>query len=129
MLFLDSSFLISYFSPEDGNHGRAVSIWEALKGKSVISDHVLSEVVTLIWKRYNTKRAFEAGQILFRSREIDIVFSNLSQAKEAVEKMKKYGNLSFCDSLSISIMREQGIEGIVSFDSDFDRIGGIQRIH
>lgn len=37
--------------------------------------------------------------------------------------------LSFADSVSIEIMRDLKIDEIVSFDSDFDRVDGIIRVH
>ena len=39
------------------------------------------------------------------------------------------GTLSFADVVSLEIMETQGIDTIVSFDSDFDRVTGIKRIH
>lgn len=46
-----------------------------------------------------------------------------------METLLKYdGTLSFADSVSIEIMRNLKINEIVSFDFDFDKVGGIIRI-
>lgn len=48
----------------------------------------------------------------------------------AMETFLKYdGTLSFADSVSIEIMRNLEIDEIVSFDSDFDKVDGVIRIH
>ncbi|MCK4454942.1 MAG: type II toxin-antitoxin system VapC family toxin [Thermoplasmata archaeon] len=39
------------------------------------------------------------------------------------------GTLSVADCASVALMSRKGIGGIVSFDSDFDKVRGIRRIH
>ena len=47
-----------------------------------------------------------------------------------METFLKYdGTLSFADAVSVEIMKDLGINQIVSFDSDFDKVDGIIRIH
>lgn len=47
-----------------------------------------------------------------------------------MEQFVKYdGSLSFFDSMYIYLMKKEKIKEIVSFDSDFDKVKGIRRIH
>ena len=39
------------------------------------------------------------------------------------------GTLSVADCASVALMSRDGIGEIVSFDSDFDKVRGIRRIH
>ena len=39
------------------------------------------------------------------------------------------GTISLADATSVEIMQQFGIDRIVSFDSDFDKVNWIKRIH
>ncbi len=43
--------------------------------------------------------------------------------------LKYDGSISLADASSIEIMKKYGIEKIISFDSDFDKVDDISRIH
>lgn len=43
--------------------------------------------------------------------------------------LKYDGRLSVADAISVEIMHRRGINKIVSFDEDFDKVRGISRIH
>ena len=45
------------------------------------------------------------------------------------EFLKYDGTLSVSDAVSVFIMKKKEIERIISFDSDFDKVQGIMRIH
>jgi len=38
------------------------------------------------------------------------------------------GTLSFADAVSLIVMQERGTQRIASFDADFDRVRGIERL-
>ncbi|HEX7467402.1 MAG TPA: type II toxin-antitoxin system VapC family toxin, partial [Methanobacterium sp.] len=51
-------------------------------------------------------------------------------SNKSLEKFLKYdGTLSFADSVSLELMETFEIKKIASFDSDFDKVKIIQRIH
>ena len=43
--------------------------------------------------------------------------------------IKYDSTISFFDAMYVAISKKEGINEIVSFDSDFDKIDGIVRIH
>jgi predicted nucleic acid-binding protein len=49
--------------------------------------------------------------------------------KAMVNHLKYDGNLSLVDVLIVEKMKELKTEKIISFDSDFDKVNGIIRIH
>jgi predicted nucleic acid-binding protein len=61
-------------------------------------------------------------------------YTVFNENKELYDKsittfLKYDATLSLTDSTNIEIMSELGINKIVSFDNDFDKVDGILRIH
>ncbi len=132
MIFLDSSFIISSSCTAEENHEKAKQLFEsAIESREtlVFTDHVLSEVVTLIRGRYNSKKAFEVGKSLLIAGRIEMIQPSREDIEKAVAMVLKYQGFSFCDALTAVIMERNEIKKIVSFDSDFDSIKTIERIH
>ncbi len=128
MIFLDSSFLISFYCEDEENHRRAVELFGGIAETMVLTDHILGEVVTLIKKRYGVEKARKAGAVVADAKQVELVFSDAVLTGEALDAAGKFPNLSFCDALSFAVMRKRRIRKIYSFDSDFDRLPGILRV-
>jgi predicted nucleic acid-binding protein len=59
-----------------------------------------------------------------------VVYVDKDLSFKAMETFLQYnGSLSFADVVSLEIMQLVGADTIVSFDSDFDKVKGIRRIH
>ncbi len=59
-----------------------------------------------------------------------IVFTDADLLENAMETFLMYdGTISLADATSVEIMQQFGIDRIISFDSDFDKVNGIKRIH
>jgi len=130
MIFVDSSVLIAAARKSDENHARAIELLRKhVEEKFIVTEIVASEVVTFVSKRTNPRAGYETGKRLVDSEQFEIVFSTRDHLLRSLETLKKYCFDSLCDALSIEIMREQKISRICSFDSDFDRVPGIKRIH
>ena len=76
---------------------------------------------------YDAVAAYRAGKQLLES-DVQVVCLLQEDLMPALEIVKKYGHLDFGDASSIVAMRKTGIKRIASFDSDFDRIPGIERV-
>ena len=62
--------------------------------------------------------------------KIFIVLEDNLHYDEAIDIFIKYDStISFFDAMYIAISKKEGINAIVSFDSNFDKIDGIVRIH
>lgn len=127
MFLLDASILISYFRENDENHKRAVELMQQLNDSCLITTLILSETITFIKKRDGSAKAKKIWKIISVS-DIGIV-----DVKDYIEKImyyvEKYQKLSFADAGNAAVMIEMGIVKIVSFDSDFDFVEGIERIY
>lgn len=128
MIFLDSSFLIAFFLRNNANYDRASAIFESIDGDTfLISHHVISEVVTMIGRKIDSKAAVEVYDFLIYSCKVSKESSK--DYNKAIELFSKYGGeLSFVDCLSIAIMKSKNVSKIVSFDDRFDKVLDIERI-
>jgi predicted nucleic acid-binding protein len=84
----------------------------------IITNLILSETITLINKKIGVKPAKEVYNHIISN------FTVLEPDQEILNKsmdiLIKYHNLSFADSVTIQIMNDLEIYGILNFDSDFD---------
>ena len=129
MIFIDSSFFTAYFNKNDQWHEKSLKLAKLIKDREkVISNLIISETVTNIGSLLRGK----AGNIVYNhlTKNYHLFYDNKDRSSSAMKIYLKYdGVLSFADSLSVQIMREQNITEIASFDSDFDKINGIIRLH
>ncbi len=128
MIFLDSSFLISFFAEKDQYHEKAMKIAGKIENREkVISKLVIAETITIIRLKLKAKQVLE-------------IYSNLPENFRVIEDQKYYnnamkeflkynGNISFFDSMYLYLMKKENIDEIVSFDEDFDNKNGIIRVH
>ena len=128
MIFADSSFFIGIAREKDRWHKDALKIAKRNNEALLISDLIISESVTLVGSLESGK----AGKILYEYfvDNCKIVFTDTDLLENAIEKFLMYdGTISLADATSVEIMHQFGIDRIISFDSDFDKVNGINRIH
>ena len=115
---------------DDQFHGRAAEVAQRLGAQKVISDLVVSECVTGVGSRLGMRAAAEVFENLVHDPSVKIVYLNKRLMERAWQTYMKHGaRLSFADSASVRIMYDMRIGEIVSFDSDFDFVDGISRVH
>ena len=74
----------------------------------------------------------KAGKILYEYfiDNCKIYFMDDEILSKAMDSFLKYdGSLSLADATSVEVMKKHRIKKILSFDSDFDKIKEIDRIH
>ena len=129
MIILDSSFMVSYFNTRDQNHPQAIKLMKKIHEPLCMTDYIFSEVVTVSLIRLKSlDGASKIGEILLKSMKMigvekpsfDNAWSLFCKQKETV--------LSFTDCTTVSIMQENNIEKIATFDEDFGKISGIEVI-
>ena len=129
MIFGDSSFFIALVDRKDQWHPAAKSLLPDLEGETiVISDLIIAESVTIIGRRSGGK----AGEQLYHyfMDNCDRVGTDEKILSGSMQVFLCYdGILSVSDAVSVFIMKKKNIDRIVSFDSDFDKIEGIVRLH
>lgn len=128
MYFLDTTFLVGLFVSNDQWHPQAIEIYGKIRNeKLVISRMVIAETITVLKNKIRTKDIREIYNNLPRLFEI---IEDAQLFDGAMTEFVKYdAHISFFDSMYVFIMYEKNISKIVSFDSDFDRVDGIIRLH
>lgn len=128
MILVDSSVFIALGDRKDQWHEAATALLPRMKEETIIvSDLIIAEVLTVIGKRCGGKPVEQFYHYFLDS--CDILPLDEAARDGAVRVSIRFdGRLSLSDSLSIWMMEKNGISCIISFDSDFDRVGTITRI-
>jgi len=133
MIFLDSSFLIAYKIENDSHHAEAKKIMSEIvsgnHGRVFISDYIFDETITVVFARSRKlSEASDLGEKIEKSiKMLKIDEKNFNDAWE-IFKNQKNTNLSFTDCSSISIMKNNDIKNIATFDKAFTKIKDINVI-
>ncbi len=129
MIFVDSSYYIAIADTKDQWHKKALELSEYIETNiSVVSSFIISEVVTEIGRRSGGKVAYNLYN--YFTDNCKIIYINRDLLSESMEIVLKYdGTLSLADAASVAIMDNMKIGEIISFDSDFDKVDFINRIH
>jgi predicted nucleic acid-binding protein len=128
MIFADSSFFIAIARDKDRWHKDALKLAEKIKEPLLISELILSESITMLGSFQGGK----AGKTLYEyfKDNCRIEFINEEIMDKAMDTFLKYdGSISIADASSIEVMRKHRVKKIISFDSDFDKIHEIDRMH
>jgi predicted nucleic acid-binding protein len=129
LIFIDASFFIAASIKKDQWHTRVLEILpEVTKQDKMTSIVVLSEAVTMVGSLAGGKMGARLYNYIIDNHEVKFMDKDLST--HAMNVFLKYdGVLSFADSVSLELMKQDKIDTIASFDSDFDKVKGILRIH
>ena len=132
MIFIDSGFLIALFIAKDRWHRKAVKLIDNIeklpKKDKILSNLIIEEIVTMIGSLIGAKEAVEVYNYIHDN------YTIFAENKELYDNsmgifLKYDATLSLTDSTNVEIMKKLGIHKIVSFDSDFDKVNGIVRLH
>lgn len=129
MILVDSSVFIALADRKDQWHEQAIALLPRIRDETIIiSDLIIAEVLTTIGKRCGGKTAETLYHYFTDS--CDLIPLDDDTREGAVRICVRYdGTLSLSDALSVLIMERKGIDSILSFDSDFDRVDTITRIY
>lgn len=128
MIFVDASYFIAVANREDRWHEDAKRLTHRLEREEVTTSVlVLSEVVTGVGSLLGGKAGKEAYDVIVDNCAVEV--ATPERCARAITVFLHYdGTLSFADAVSLVLMQELGTQRIASFDSDFDRVRGIERL-
>ena len=128
---IDSVVIIGAFYRSDQWHAKSTPIIRSVddgEPPAIITDFILAEVLNFLHQKAGHDAAVETLEALESSENITIVRITDSQFSDGKALFAKYPRLSLVDALTVACMKELGITGIYSFDTDFDGIPGITRM-
>ena len=126
-ILLDASVLCAYFNKKDVHHKKAITILTSIKenkyGVETTTDYIVDEVLGVLSRKKNRKKAIIAGDQIIRS--VPITCMDDSFFAKAWFLFKKAKKLSFTDCTLLAVMKTYNIEYIATFDKSFKEIKGI----
>jgi predicted nucleic acid-binding protein len=131
LIFIDSNIPMYLVGAAHPHKAEAQLILERLiaEGQRLVTD---AEVLQEILHRYTAIQRREAIGPALRA-TLDIVDEVMDVAKanvmRAAEIVQNPALMSARDAVHIAVMERHGIRSILSFDGDFDRWPGIERIY
>jgi len=127
LIFADSSYFIAIADRRDQWHKRAIEISKNVDTKLLVTNLVVAESVTAVGARGGGKAGLAVYEYI--SDNCEVVFVTRDMLEDAIDIYLKYdGTLSVADAVTVLVMKKRGIKEILSFDSDFDRVGDLRRI-
>jgi len=130
--FIDTVVFIAAYFPREIHHLQGKEIITALeKGQikhGLITDYILDEIVTLARRRGGVDASNQILDTLLGSPHIEILKVNKNHFEAGITFFKRYDQLSFTDSVTVTVMKDQAINIIYSFDTGFDSVPGIIRM-
>ncbi|WP_407423832.1 type II toxin-antitoxin system VapC family toxin [Methanobrevibacter sp.] len=129
MIFLDTGFLFVLLNSSEKFHENAIEIYEfyrKLNSIKVINSVVLTEILNKSHKlNLSSSEIFDVLK-----KDTKIIYLSYKDFLEALNLNMLYGGaINYSDCTILKTMQDLGINNILSFDSDFDKIRGIERIH
>ncbi|MEE1117217.1 type II toxin-antitoxin system VapC family toxin [Methanosphaera sp.] len=128
MIFVDASYIIALIIEKDEFHEKALQLLPKIEShEKVITMPMVVETINLIGSCNGGK----VGYTVYRYIKDNYTIINYETLlDESIYYFLKYdGTLSLADSTAIQVMKSKKIHEIYSFDSDFDKVEGIIRIH
>ena len=132
MYLVDSGVWIGAFIPKDRHHQEAVAVLKKISkgelGKVLITDLIFGEVVTYVRRKVGGRQSIEAARALLNSEHVEIIHIDEHTFNAAYHMFERYPGLSFTDAASVAVMRDRGVQQMLSFDKGFDGIRDIVRL-
>ncbi|WP_164669913.1 type II toxin-antitoxin system VapC family toxin [Virgibacillus doumboii] len=124
--FLDTSALIALNDVKDQYHKESREIASLLKNyELVLSDPVITETYTLLRYRSGFPIACRFLELVMEEDNFSIAEVTPSIRKNTLGLLNNFSDhkISYCDALSVAIMKDQHIPRVFSFDYHFEIMG------
>jgi uncharacterized protein len=125
-LLADTSALLALILADDGHHEAARRFDRSNpNARFVLTDLILSEVVTRLRARAGAARTVAFADDILRSRRYELVFSDTDLLRGALAQMNRFADkrLSLTDCASFQTIERLGLDGAFTFDRDFRDCG------
>jgi hypothetical protein len=127
-VFVDSSYWVAISDTRDQWHARAKELMVQVDRGVTLLDLTASEALTIVGARQGGKPAQRLYQAFLDS--CSMIFLDAELLDRAMERHLGHdGRLSVTDCATVEAMVRANDRTILSFDSDFDLIKGLNRIH
>lgn len=130
-VFLDTNIFLRHLLQDHPEHSRRASAFFARIERGEIQarilDTVIFEAVFTLERTYKQSKRHIRGILLPLIELPDILLPGKDRIRRVFDLYVDH-NISFADALHASAMVDLGLNEIITFDTDFDRVAGIRRI-
>ena len=135
MRYLDTNIIIRYLTRDDET--KAAACYRLFERVSKGREELITSVATIVEATYvlSSRRGpyrLQPDEIAARLHPIvslrGLVMSDKRVCIRALDLYAQYPFLDFADALGAAHMEARGITEILSYDRDFDRLPGIERV-
>jgi predicted nucleic acid-binding protein len=126
VIFVDTGFFFALLSERDPDHGRALEVFEAFRGRNLqelllTTNHVVFETITLAQSRAGHELAVKAGEILYGEQLARIHRASFEEERGAFEYLRQHRDKGYSavDCLSFVVMESLGIREALAIDAHF----------
>lgn len=125
MILVDTSAWFASVVEDDVDHADASAWFSRNKERLFVTDYIVDETLTLLKARGESRKAFEIGDLLLNSPEIQLHFLTEDEIGATWQIFKMYSDKewSFTDCSSRLICERLLIKHAVSFDKHFRQFG------
>jgi predicted nucleic acid-binding protein len=127
-LFVDASYLVALADPQDPWNDDAKALREEVEGGRPLHIHDLAvaEVVACVGPR----RGGTVARGVYESIRDDMILHvpTGEDLDEAMDRVVRYdGAISLSDAYALQVVEAEDLDGVASFDDDFDQVG-VERV-
>jgi len=127
-VFVDTSYIVGLTDRKDQWHDAARQISRRVPKHPKLIDLVIAEAATIIGSRSGGKPARTLYD--YFADECEVIFVDQTLLNSAIVQHTRFdGALSLADCATVAAMTMESESEIVSFDSDFDKVAGLRRLH
>lgn len=124
-IFVDASFVIALINQRDQYHQKALALSHKVEYyPMLITDAILLEIGNGLVRGYK-QQAIEIIEYYLTADEVEVINLNYNLFKKALDfyKTHKDKDWGIVDCLSFVVMKEAGIEQVLTFDKHFLQAG------
>lgn len=123
MLFLDASYIIALADPQDPWHDAAKGLVDLVESRQAHTHALaLAEAIAAVGSRLGGRVAREIYEAVHDDTRLHLP-SQDDLDRSMVLVVRYDGTLSLSDAYALLVVEREGLDGIVSFDDDFDKAG------
>ncbi|MEK9179125.1 MAG: PIN domain-containing protein [Patescibacteria group bacterium] len=129
---IDSSVFISIFYERDEHHELAKKLFQEFvieRHEVFITEYAFNEIINFLTRKKHHEYAEKIIPYILENNKIKIIYNTPETFLQTANEYKNYSNLSFTDVNIVIQMRRHGLKELLSFDSGFDEVNEIKRIH
>ena len=129
VLFIDSCYIIALMNVKAKKHDESLKLLEYIDNeRTLINSTVILEIFNnLKKKRYEAKR-LDIIDLIYSMDKIH--YLDVLEYNNALDLCKYYNfSVNYGDCTIIQSMEKYNVNNIVSFDNDFDKVKGINRVY